>query len=136
MADPMQVEVVSADAEIWSGEAVSIVARTVEGDIGILAGHEPVLAVLVPGAVEIVCPNGNRETVVIAVDGGFLSMAQNRVSVLSEYAQVGSEASLQDAEREQQEALIALEEGDADEETKRRYRRATAQVRAAQVERR
>ena len=136
MADPMQVEVVSADAEIWSGEAVSVVARTVDGDIGILAGHEPVLAVLVPGAVEIVCPNGNRETVVIAVDGGFLSMAQGRISVLSEYAEVGAEVSLQDAEREQQEALIALEEGEGDDETKRRYRRATAQVRAAQVERR
>ena len=65
--------------------------------------------------------------------GGFLSMAQDRISVLSEYAQLGGEVSLSDAEAEQQEALIALEEGDADEEVKRRYRRATAQVRAAQV---
>ena len=53
MAEPMQVEVVSADRVVWSGQSSNIIAKTVEGDIGILPGHSPVLAVLEPGGVEI-----------------------------------------------------------------------------------
>ena len=45
----MKVTIVSASESVWSGEAQQISARTVEGEIGILAGHEPVLAVLAPG---------------------------------------------------------------------------------------
>ena len=80
----MQVEVVSADRVVWSGKAINIIAKTVEGDIGILPGHEPVLAILVPGAVEIFAEDNSRE--IIAVDGGFISVAHGRVSILSEYA--------------------------------------------------
>ena len=71
MAEPMQVEVVCADRVVWSGKSSNIIAKTVEGDIGILPGHEPVLAVLVPGAVEIFSEDGPRE--IVAVDGGFSS---------------------------------------------------------------
>ncbi len=128
MADPLQVQVVAADRMVWSGEATMVIAKTVDGDIGILAGHEPVLAVLVPGAVEIVGTDGDR--LVIAVDGGFISMADGRVSVLSEFAAAAGEVSLAEAERELADA--AAEAGDEDEDARKRLARAQAQVKAAQ----
>ena len=68
MAEPMQVEVVSADRVVWSGRSSNIIAKTVEGEIGILPGHEPVLGVLVPSAVVIFCEDSpTRE--IIAVEG-------------------------------------------------------------------
>ena len=59
MAEPMQVEVVSADRVVWSGKSSNVIAKTVEGEIGILPGHEPVLGVLVPSAVVIFCERGD-----------------------------------------------------------------------------
>jgi F-type H+-transporting ATPase subunit epsilon len=130
MADPMQVEVVSADAVVWSGEATNIIAKTVDGDIGILANHAPVLAVLVPGGVEIVCPDGKRE--IIAVEGGFMSVSRGRVSILSEYAKLGAEISLAQAEKDLAAAESEIDAGDDSDETHTRLLRATAQVKAAQ----
>jgi F-type H+-transporting ATPase subunit epsilon len=130
VADPLQVEVVAADRVVWSGEATNIIARTVDGDIGILPGHEPVLGILVPSGVEIFCIDNTRE--VVAVDGGFISVGQGRVSILSEYARMASEVSLSDAEHELAEAQSRLDSGDDDEETRMHFRRASAQVRAAE----
>jgi len=126
----MQVEVVSADAVVWSGEATNIIAKTVDGDIGILANHSPVLAVLVPGGVEIVCPDGTRE--IVAVESGFMSVSRGRVSILSEYAKMAGEISLAQAEKDLAAANAAIDGGDDSEETHQRFLRATAQVRAAQ----
>ncbi len=130
MADPMQVEVVSADRVVWSGKSTNIIAKTVDGDIGILPNHAPVLAVLVPGVVVIFTHDNKRER--IAVDGGFISVARERVSVLSEFATMAEEISLRDAEKELAEAQARLDAGEDDEETRAHFRRATAQVRAAQ----
>ena len=79
---PLHVEVVAADRLVWSGQAVNIIARTVEGDVGILPGHEPFLAVLVPCVVEIVTADGRSES--LAVDGGFISVDHNSVTVVSD----------------------------------------------------
>lgn len=79
----LQVELVSADQRVWSGEASVVNARTVEGELGVLTGHTPVLSLLGEGTVEIVATNG--EKVLATVDGGFLSVAQDRVSILSEH---------------------------------------------------
>lgn len=129
MADPFEVRVVSADAVVWSGEAENVIAKTVEGDIGILAGHEPVLSLLAPGGVEIIQPDGRRE--IVAVDGGFISVAQGRVSVISEYARMGEEVTVAQAERALAEARNRLDAGEDDEETRKAYRRAEAQLSAA-----
>jgi len=126
----MQVEVVSADQVVWSGEASNIIAKTVDGDIGILAGHAPVLAVLVPSGVEIITSEGARE--VVAVEGGFLSVARDRVSILSEYAKMGQEITLADAEKSLAEATSAIDGGDDSDDTRQRFQRATAQLKAAQ----
>ncbi len=130
MAEPMQVEVVSADRVVWSGKSSNVIAKTTDGDIGILPGHSPVLAVLEPSAVEIFCDDGTRE--IVAVDGGFISVSQGRVSVLSEYARMASEVSIAQAEKELAEAQRALDTGDGTEEDRQHFLRATAQLRAAQ----
>jgi len=126
----MQVEVVSADRVVWSGHSSNIIAKTVDGDIGILPGHSPVLAVLEPSGVVIFSEDGNRE--VIAVDGGFISVSQGRVSILSEYARMADEISVSAAEKELAEAQRVLDTGDYNDEDRKHFQRATAQLRAAQ----
>lgn len=133
MAEPLSVRAVSADRTVWSGEAQNVIAKTTDGDIGILPGHEPVMSLLEPGGVEVICPDGTRE--VIAVDGGFISMSQGRVSILSEFARVGAELSAEQADREVAETRKLMDTGEDDEETRKRFRRATAQLRAAQKRR-
>lgn len=131
MADAMQVEVVSADQVVWSGESSNIIAKTIDGEIGILPGHAPVLAVLQPSAVVIFCEEGKKREIV-AVDGGFISVSQGRVSILSEYAQLASEVSVAEAERELADAQQRLDSGDGNEEDRKHFQRATAQLRATQ----
>ena len=126
----MQVEVVAADRVVWSGASSNIIAKTVEGEIGILPGHSPLLAVLEPSAVVIFCDDGRRE--VVAVEGGFISVSQGRVSILSEYARLATEMSLRDAERELDAAQQVLDTGDYSDDDRRRFDRANAQLRAAQ----
>ncbi|GAB3928411.1 ATP synthase epsilon chain [Microlunatus endophyticus] len=129
MADPLELRVVSADRVVWSGQAENVIAKTVEGDIGILAGHEPVLALLAPGGVEVIQPDGNRE--IVAVDGGFISVARRRVSIISEYARMAEEITVDRAERALADARQRLDAGEDDEETRKAYRRAEAQLSAA-----
>ncbi|MEN9324489.1 MAG: hypothetical protein RL414_243 [Actinomycetota bacterium] len=84
MSTNLTVEVVSPDKRVWSGEATMVSARTLEGDIGILPNHAPVLGVLVDGTVSIKSADGN--TVEFVINGGFLSVSNNRVSVLGQSA--------------------------------------------------
>lgn len=130
MAEPMQVEVVSATRVVWSGKGTNIIAKTVDGDIGILPGHEPVLAILVPGAVQIYADDNTRE--IVAVDGGFISVAHGRVSILSEYASMAEEVTLRDAEKELATAQARLDAGEDDVDTRQHFARASAQVHAAE----
>jgi hypothetical protein len=76
--DLMQVELVAADRLVWSGEAKMVIARTTEGDVGILPNHAPVLSLMVHGIVDVT--TSDDETWVAAVDAGFLSVANNRIS--------------------------------------------------------
>ncbi|WP_456696463.1 F0F1 ATP synthase subunit epsilon [Aeromicrobium sp. P5_D10] len=85
----LQIELVAADRVVWSGQASEVLARTVDGDLGVLANHSPLLSLLVPGVVEITPLEG--EVVRAAIDSGFLSVADNHVSILSEDAFLASE---------------------------------------------
>jgi F-type H+-transporting ATPase subunit epsilon len=125
MADALQVELVAADRTVWSGEATMVIARTVEGDIGILRGHAPVLSLLADAVVEIEAEDG--ETVTAAVDGGFISVAHDRVSILSEHAVLAADIDVS-AERSELEAAQADDSDDAEA----RVRRAEARIRAAE----
>lgn len=85
----LYVELVAVDREVWAGEAQRVIARTVEGDIGILPGHAPVLGVLVTGPVRVLEVGGSEVTA--AVHGGFLSVHDNVVLVLAEVAELAGE---------------------------------------------
>ncbi|CAI9410365.1 ATP synthase epsilon chain [Aestuariimicrobium sp. T2.26MG-19.2B] len=126
MAEPYQVEVVAADRRVWEGRAVNVIVRTTEGDIGILPGHEPLLAALVPCAAEIVTAEGGRE--VIALDGGFVSVTPERVSLLAQYASLATEVKPEQAQRELDKLQVLMDSGDATDEEQHRYHLAVAQL--------
>jgi F-type H+-transporting ATPase subunit epsilon len=84
VSENLSVEVVSPERRVWSGEAKMVSARTLDGDLGILPGHTPLLGVLVDGKVSIKGVDGNQ--VDFDIHGGFLSVNQNRVSILGESA--------------------------------------------------
>jgi F-type H+-transporting ATPase subunit epsilon len=86
MAAPLNVSVVAADQEIWSGEASMVVAKTVEGEIGILAGHEPLLAILAAGEVRVNMASGER--LVARADDGFLSVENDVVTIVARDAEL------------------------------------------------
>jgi F-type H+-transporting ATPase subunit epsilon len=86
MASPLKVSVVAADHEVWSGEASMVVARTVEGQIGILAGHEPLLAMLAVGEVRVTLVGGS--VVTAQADEGFLSVENDTVTVVARQAEL------------------------------------------------
>jgi F-type H+-transporting ATPase subunit epsilon len=127
VAKPLHVELVAPDRTLWSGEAATVVARTTEGDLGVLPGHEPFLGLLADGVVEIRTPEG--EEWVAAVHGGFLSVANDRVSILAEFAELSHEIDLEQARRDLQRAREA---GELTEEALARVRRAEARIRAAE----
>ena len=106
MAKAFNVDVVSPEATVWSGEATFVVARTTEGEIGIMADHEPVMAALATGAVKI---ESESEKVTIGVHGGFLQILNNQVSLLTDRAEL-STGDADDA-RKIAESLRELEEG-------------------------
>ena len=78
----LTVEVVTPEQRIWSGEANMVSTRTLEGDIGVLPNHAPLLGVLADGKVVIKGSDGSTHE--FSVHGGFISVANNRVSILSE----------------------------------------------------
>lgn len=125
---PLHVELVAADRTVWSGDAAMVIARTTEGDVGILRGHQPMLAVLTDAVVEIGV-DGTDQVVIAAADGGFISVAHDRVSILSEHIELGEDIVVDQAKVELEEAgqLIGV-----DDEAGRRIRQAEARIRAAE----
>lgn len=122
----LQVELVAADRTVWSGEASMVIARTVEGDVGVLRGHAPMLSLLTEATVEISEVDG--PVVVAAVDAGFLSVAGDRVSILSEYAVLAQDIKIDEAKAE----LDAAHGLPTSDERELRIRRAEARIRAAE----
>ena len=86
----LQVELVAADRKVWSGEASMVMARTTDGELGVLPGHTPLLGVLVEGEVRVDPVDGH--TVTAMIDGGFLSVEHDRVVVVAETLTVGESA--------------------------------------------
>jgi F-type H+-transporting ATPase subunit epsilon len=114
MADAtLQLELVAADRLVWSGEVSSVITRTTEGELGILANHAPLMAVLVETTVEARTTDGERW--VAAIDGGFLAVANNRVSILSAQAQLSDEIDVEEARRDLETAQTAGEDDRPDE---------------------
>ena len=123
----LRVALVVPDRELWSGEARTVIAKTTEGDIGVLTGHSPVFGVLAEGSlVEIL--NDDAEPVRAAVSGGFLSVADDRVSILAAEARLAEEVDREEARRELD---AALSEAGAGPEDSPAVKYARARLRAA-----
>ena len=130
MADKlMHVELVATDRLVWSGEASMVIARTTEGDVGILPNHAPMLSLMVDGVVDVTTAEG--ETWIAAVDAGFLSVANNRISILAEHAEMSHDIDLEKA-RADLERAHAAGENDDDAEAKVARAWAEARIRAAE----
>ncbi|SEF91656.1 F-type H+-transporting ATPase subunit epsilon [Thermomonospora echinospora] len=127
----LRVGLVSPEREIWSGEATMVVAQTIDGQLGILPGHAPVLGVLLDGSVVKVHPADGSPEIVAMVGSGFFSVASDEVSVLAEQAELGGEVDVEAAQQALQQALA----GDGgDEQPSVAERRARARLRAAGLE--
>ncbi|MCD2499853.1 MULTISPECIES: F0F1 ATP synthase subunit epsilon [Microbacterium] len=77
----LHVTLVSAESEIWTGDASLVVAKTVEGEIGFMSGHEPVLAILAEGQVRITTTDGSK--VIASAKDGFLSMEGSDLTIVA-----------------------------------------------------
>ncbi len=105
MAKAFKLDVVSPEQIVWSGEAEMLVTRTTEGEIGILADHEPTMAALATGST-VIHPVGG-DPITIALHGGFLQIFQNEVTLLTDRAEI-SEGDAEQA-RELAEQLASAE---------------------------
>jgi F-type H+-transporting ATPase subunit epsilon len=95
MAELFQVDIVTPEAVIWSGQAEMVSARTTEGDIGILANHEATMAALATGAVTI---HHDGKVTAAGIHGGFLQIFENRVTLLTDSAEL-TEGGLEEARK-------------------------------------
>jgi len=113
MAKPFQVDVVSPEATVWTGEAVMVVARTPDGELGIMADHEPLMGALSTGAVSVEAESGGRTS--IGVHGGFIQVLNNQVTLITDRAQISedheeaSEIASRLAQLESEEAELEAE---------------------------
>lgn len=120
---PLTVQVVTPEREVEvSDDAEFVVARGVEGEVGIMPGHAPLLISLGVGPLSIVHQGGRRE--VLAVDGGFLQVSRDQVIVLAEYAALPGEVDLGAAEAEIDELKRRIAAEAEAEDLKRRLARA------------
>ncbi|MDO5098443.1 MAG: F0F1 ATP synthase subunit epsilon [Corynebacterium sp.] len=96
MAD-VTVELVSVERMLWSGKATIVTAQTTEGEIGVLPGHEPLLGKLVENGVVTIRPT-EGDKLVAAVQGGYLSVDKEKVTILADYAIWADEVDASQAE--------------------------------------
>jgi F-type H+-transporting ATPase subunit epsilon len=107
MANTIQVDVVSAEEQIYSGQAEFVILPGIEGELGIYPRHTPLLTQIRPGALRIKVPNEAKEELVF-VQGGFLEVQPNLVTVLADTAIRAKdldEAKAQEAKRAAEEAM-------------------------------
>ena len=109
------MELAVPEGELWAGPAALVIAKTLDGDIGVLTGHSPVLGILAEGSIVKIRTEGGADgaaggdEVVAAVSGGFFSVADDRVSILARQAQLGGEVDTSAARAALDEALQKVE---------------------------
>jgi F-type H+-transporting ATPase subunit epsilon len=122
----LQVELVAVEKMLWSGEARMVIARTTEGELGVLPGHAPLLGELAPGGVVRIRPESGDD-LVVAAHGGFLSVTERGVSILAETAEISTDIDVERA----REALRRAEQDGDDPDALAAARRAQSRLRAA-----
>lgn len=123
----LQVELVSPERILFSGDATSVIARTADGDIAFLTGHAPFIGLLNIGVVTIDLTDGTKMKV--AVHGGFVEVMDDRVTILSDVAELEDQIDRARAER----ALAAVQgsTGAGDAEADAAARRAQVRLELA-----
>ena len=130
----VRVELVAPDGEVWSGRARMVIAKTLDGDIGILTGHPPVLGILAEGSLVRILDAedaGDQKEMLAAVSSGFLAVRDDRVSVLARQAQLGTQVDTEAARAQLDAALKAAEGQPPGEEEPAEVRYSRALLRAA-----
>jgi F-type H+-transporting ATPase subunit epsilon len=126
-AKHLEVALVAAERTVWQGQAKIVIARTTDGDVGILPGHAPLLGLLQGGTVQV--RTTDDEYFVAAAPEGFISVANDRVSILAENAEMGHDIDLEEAKRALEQAQST---GTDSEDEQEQVRLAEARVRAAE----
>jgi F-type H+-transporting ATPase subunit epsilon len=130
----LHVELLMPDRSLWSGEAGLVIAKTLEGDIGVQTGHSPVFGILSPGSLvrirEVPGDDNPGDVVRAAVRDGFLSVADNRVSILASVGQLATEIDVAAARVDLENATAEIGSAAAAEESAD-VRYARARLRAA-----
>ena len=129
----LHVELLMPDRSLWSGEASMVIAKTIDGDIGVLSGRAPVFGILSPGSMVRIQPAEGDETgteVRAAVRDGFLSVTDNRVSILASVGQLADDVEVS-AARADLDAASAEAGSTAAAEESVEVRYARARLRAA-----
>ncbi len=127
---PMQVELVSPERILWSGEADMVITRTVGGgEIAFLPGHAPFVGALGTGVLTIRPSSGGRDEKV-AVHGGFVEVSNNNVTVLSDLAELASQIDVERARRAREALEVSLRH-EHDTEAEAALRRAHIRLEAA-----
>jgi F-type H+-transporting ATPase subunit epsilon len=125
---PLEVDLVSPERILYQGEAEMVIARTVGGgDIAFLAGHAPFVGALDIAPVTIRTPSGDE---VAAVHGGFVEVSGDRVSILSDVAELSHQIDVDRAREAKDRAEAALER-EHDAECEAAVRRAHVRLAAA-----
>jgi F-type H+-transporting ATPase subunit epsilon len=114
---PIPVRVVSVERSLFEGDAEFVKCRSLDGDLGILPHHAPLLAVLAPGEVRIDKTGGGSEH--IFVGGGFLEVLPERLTILADVAEHASEINLERAE-ESRKAIAERLAGQVHDDLERR----------------
>jgi len=130
----LHVELLMPDRSLWSGEAGLVIAKTIDGDIGVQTGHSPVFGILSPGSVvrirEVPGDDNPGDVVRAAVRDGFLSVNNNRVSILASLGELATDVDVTAAKTDLDAATSAVgSAAAADESAEVRYAR--ARLRAA-----
>jgi F-type H+-transporting ATPase subunit epsilon len=130
----LHVELLMPDRSLWSGEAGLVIAKTIDGDIGVQTGHSPVFGILSPGSVvrirEVPGDDNPGDVVRAAVRDGFLSVNENRVSILASLGELATEVDVTAAKTDLDAATSAVGSAAAAEESSE-VRYARARLRAA-----
>jgi F-type H+-transporting ATPase subunit epsilon len=111
----LEVHVVTPEREVWSGEVTELIAHGVDGEVGILSGHAPLLVQLAIGPLRMLTDAGETKAV---VDGGFLHVSSHdgvtRADVLASYAELAEEIDVAEARRRLEDAQNRAEQNDDD----------------------
>jgi F-type H+-transporting ATPase subunit epsilon len=134
----LHVEVLMPDRSLWSGEAGLLIAKTIDGDIGVQSGHAPVFGILSPGSVvrvrEVPGDENPGDAARIAVRDGFLSVTDDRVSVLVSVGELAGDVDVSAARADLESASAAAgSPGAAEESPEVRFARARLRATSEQA---